>query len=344
MKEKEYDFEVSIIIPIYNSEKTIEKCIKSVQAQTFRNLQIIVVDDGSTDNSKIKVKELKLEDKRISIFTKKNGGVSSARNLGIEMAEGESIFFLDSDDYIDEDLIESLLKMKKQNNIDLVCCNFKKNNEVINSEIQKDNIIALDKETVGDIIYEMYLGSACGKLFKASIIREYGIRFVEQMTLGEDMEFVHNYIQYINSAAKLNNKFYFIQDINPISLSKRYVTNMRQTLIIYQNTIEKVFKLYPQYKKKYEDNHLTLNIACCVRYINNLYLLDTPIKGLKRIKTIKRYLIEENNISVFFEKKSYSPKANIDKAYILIFRTKNCYIIGLFFLIKEFLKRKKIKI
>ena len=103
---------VSIIIPIYNSEKYLKKCIDSILEQKYNNLEIILINDGSTDNSGKICDRLAIEDKRIKVIHKLNEGVSIARNKGLEMAKGEYIFFIDSDDYIDENII-SLLKMEK---------------------------------------------------------------------------------------------------------------------------------------------------------------------------------------------------------------------------------------
>ena len=110
---------VSIIIPIYNVEKYLDECIKSVLNQTYHNLEIILIDDGSTDSSKIICEKYKNIDNRIQLITKKNGGLASARNLGIDMAKGNYIYFLDSDDYIKKSTIEEVIDYMKINNADL---------------------------------------------------------------------------------------------------------------------------------------------------------------------------------------------------------------------------------
>ena len=110
---------VSIIIPVYNVEKYLEKCIKSVLNQTYQNLEIILVDDGSKDKSAIICDEYMVKDNRITVIHKQNGGLSSARNAGIEVATGEAVFFLDSDDYISKECIEKLVKLMKKNSADI---------------------------------------------------------------------------------------------------------------------------------------------------------------------------------------------------------------------------------
>ena len=98
---------VSVIVPVYNAQDTIKKCISSLINQQYTNIEILLVDDGSTDNSLFICQQLQLKDSRIRIIEKLNGGVSSARNMGIEHAEGVWILFVDSDDWIDDDLIEN---------------------------------------------------------------------------------------------------------------------------------------------------------------------------------------------------------------------------------------------
>ena len=114
----------SIIVPVYNSQRTIERCLTSILEQTYRNLEIIVVDDGSTDNSVQIINQYKV-DGRIHLISKKNGGVSSARNTGLSIAQGDFIQFVDSDDYLSSNMTERLVTLITTNNCDLVICGYK---------------------------------------------------------------------------------------------------------------------------------------------------------------------------------------------------------------------------
>ena len=131
---------ISVIVPIYNVEKYLEKCLGSIINQTYKNLEIICVNDGSTDNSLEILKKYSNQDSRIIIIDKKNGGLSSARNEGLKIATGEFIGFVDSDDYIESNTYEEcILKFKEDITIDMVCFSFKfvyENSEhIINSKI-----------------------------------------------------------------------------------------------------------------------------------------------------------------------------------------------------------------
>lgn len=116
---------VSVIIPLYNNQRFIEKCIKSLQAQTYKNCEIIVIDDGSTDNSLSIANAISKEDTRVKVFKKENEGVSSARNLGIEKAQGDYICFIDSDDYVANYFVEGLLTAIKITGADISCIQYK---------------------------------------------------------------------------------------------------------------------------------------------------------------------------------------------------------------------------
>ena len=113
---------ISVIVPVYNTVEYLPRCVDSIRRQTYRNLEIILVDDGSTDTSGAMAEKFALEDKRVRVFHKENGGSSSARNLGIEKARGDYIGFVDSDDYIEPEMYERLLSVALSENLPMVQC------------------------------------------------------------------------------------------------------------------------------------------------------------------------------------------------------------------------------
>ena len=133
MKE---DYLISIIVPVYKVEKYLQECVTSIQNQTYRNLEIILVDDGSPDKSGKLCNEYAKRDSRIKVIHKVNGGLSSARNAGLKIAKGEYIGFVDSDDYIRKNMYEKLLDACIQNKTEIAACNY---NYVINGNEKKDN-------------------------------------------------------------------------------------------------------------------------------------------------------------------------------------------------------------
>lgn len=138
---------ISVIVPIYNVEKYLNKCIESIVNQTYKNLEILLVDDGSSDNCPKICDDWAKKDERIKVIHKENGGVSSARNAGLDAAAGEYIGFVDSDDYIDSDMFEFLITDSKQNDTEISCCTFRYVNE-------EDNIVEkTTKPFISDTAY-----------------------------------------------------------------------------------------------------------------------------------------------------------------------------------------------
>ena len=146
---------ISIIVPIYNVEKYLKKCIESIINQTYKNIEIILVDDGSPDNCGIICDEYSQKDKRIIVIHKENGGLSDARNKGIDIAKGDYLTFIDSDDFVNIDYIEKLYNSIKLNNTKLAQCGISKvneNNEIIEKLNYDENYI----KTSHEILNELY--------------------------------------------------------------------------------------------------------------------------------------------------------------------------------------------
>ncbi|CUP97411.1 glycosyltransferase family 2 protein [Clostridium baratii] len=167
---------ISVIIPVYNVEKYLEKCINSVLNQTYKDLEIILVDDGSTDNSGKICDKYKLLDSRIKVIHKENGGLSDARNHGLDIASGEYIAFLDSDDWIDKNLYYILYKLSKDHNTDITVCNFKKvytEDEKLN--LKSNNLITYTSLEALEALYNknyIQMIVAWNKLYKRSLFKE----------------------------------------------------------------------------------------------------------------------------------------------------------------------------
>ena len=189
---------VSIIIPIYNVQEYLPRCIESVLNQTYKNFELILVDDGSPDRSGDICDYYAKKDSRIKVIHKQNGGVSSARNYGIKIAQGEFINFIDSDDWIPNDSIENLVNLQKENNADLVCCTYER--YLLNSKIvpvkfcdKFFSVENVDYEEINVLLSDLFRG-ACTKLYKSSIIKVNNILFDEKVKIGEDSIFVYSYL------------------------------------------------------------------------------------------------------------------------------------------------------
>lgn len=194
--------DISIIIPAYNAASYIEDCINSVISQTKKELEIIIINDGSTDNTLEIVKKYK--DKRIKLFTTKNNGIGKTRNMGLKKAQGKYIFFLDSDDYIAKNAMENLYKKAIDLKADIVVGNMlrlKDDNSLTKDEINFPEGNLDDNKTQ---IFEIPLGP-CGKLFKKDILT---VNFSEEYKY-EDVPFTANAIKNSKKTIKCNDYIYY---------------------------------------------------------------------------------------------------------------------------------------
>ncbi|HLT88881.1 MAG TPA: glycosyltransferase [Sphingobacterium sp.] len=229
---------ISVIVPVYNVEKYIDRCIKTLLNQTLIDIEIILVDDGSPDNSPVICDQYAEGDQRVKVVHKANGGLGYARNSGIEVATGEYIAFVDSDDYVDTNMYKTLYEVAKDNNSDLVFCGF-------NRELKKGKFFPVSEckelvqhegnEEIGKLLLDFiaskpnvsverkYAMSVWHGIYKLEIIKENNIRFVsEREYASEDLPFQ---IDFFKKANKIN----FIPDIfyyycfNDSSLTKTFV-------------------------------------------------------------------------------------------------------------------------
>lgn len=228
---------VTVIIPVYNVEKYLERCVTSVLEQTYKNLEIILVDDGSTDNSSLMCDNLSLMDKRIKVIHKENQGLGYARNSGLEIAHGQYVTFVDSDDYIDSDLIANLVEAVKKAEIDTSIGGYKrvKDDGTVTREERYFDEIYIKEDVVKSLLPKL-LGSSPEKsdslrpsvwncLYSMKIIKDNKIRFPsEREYISEDIIYDLEYYQYSRGVHVLNNISYNYR-INDNSLTRKYKKN-----------------------------------------------------------------------------------------------------------------------
>lgn len=216
--------QISIIVAVYNAEKTICKCLDSISQQTFADFEVIMVDDGSSDHSAEIIDEYASRDSRFKAFHKPNGGVSSARQFGIDHASGEYTIHVDPDDWIAPDMLASLYA--KAGKVDMVICDFYinsyKGEEYVKQQPQNvDDNSAIIKELFGPLH-----GSTCNKLIKLSCYSQYNVRFPEQISFCEDQYVVVSLLLHPIKVAYLPQAFYHYVRDNEGSLSKSYSCKM----------------------------------------------------------------------------------------------------------------------
>ncbi|WP_099330929.1 glycosyltransferase family 2 protein [Priestia aryabhattai] len=236
---------ISIIVPIYNVEKYLHKCVDSILDQTFKDFELILVNDGSPDNCGEICNEYSRKDPRVKVIHKKNGGLSDARNAGIDIAEGDYIGFVDSDDWIEPDMYEILFNMCKTNNCEIGSCTYAiyhQNKRIINES--HPLTVHNNKQAMEAMLNdELYNEVVCTKLFKRSLFN--GLRF----TLGiihEDTAFTYKAIHKCEKICFIGvPKYNYIKRDDSIMANTK--KNVRiDSVLIYEEMYQFIKNDYPQ--------------------------------------------------------------------------------------------------
>jgi len=254
---------VSVIIPAYNSEETIEKCIDSITSQTYSDLEIIVVNDGSQDDTKSIVKRISSKDHRVKLISIPNGGVSHARNVGIDNATGEYITFVDSDDTIDKEMYQSLMELFQRYNADIVHCSYKTvhiNGSVVPVGGTGKIVAQASDEAIEYLISGKLFGSGLwNKIFKKELFT--GVNLDEKIKFNEDYLLNFELFEKASYIVYLDSPFYnYVQ----VELSSTHTANFVKYTCdrnfvaqkIYDKSIGKVYE--PTAKRKFASTLLGL--------------------------------------------------------------------------------------
>ena len=265
---------VSIVVPAYNAETTIGRCLNSILSQSFTEYEVIIINDGSTDNTLKICKNYTGLDNRFSVFTVKNGGVSNARNIGVEKASGKFLTFVDSDDMIHPDYLKEMVTAAEKYKTDLAISDLvfidfgRPENRIVltgKSYISKIPVVLtreeFKKKTMELIWKTSLLESGCGKLVRLGLWKKYHIKLDNALSLGEDFSANLEYYRHINSVVFLNKPLYYYENIdNSDSLSHKYrqdVFEIRMKLVDnlkdYLGDIEKL----PKKEKECFYNYVT---------------------------------------------------------------------------------------
>lgn len=217
---------VSIIIPIFNAETYLQECLESIRIQSYKDFEVILVDDGSTDNSAPICRSFVENDKRFLYYYKTNGGVSSARNAGLEKASGDWIAFTDADDWVSPNYLQTILGYSPMADITFFGEKTMSDNKEIGNTVLADRYCT-DRESIENVIYELKCGKygdvfgwTWDKVFNANIIKKNTIRFSEKVSFREDEIFTLEYCRYIKSIRTISDVLYFYR-VTPDGLTKK---------------------------------------------------------------------------------------------------------------------------
>lgn len=288
---------VSVIVPIYKVEPFIHKCVDSIVSQTYRNLDIILVDDGSPDNCGIIADQYANSDSRITVIHKENGGLSDARNAGLKIAKGDFIVFVDSDDYINENYVDKMLSLCIENAADIAVCSHSFYDEIGNlwgNEVGKKKIQILDGVEASKIIlYQKgYDVSAWGKIYKKSVFAN--LFFPKGLNF-EDIPTTYQAFMKSNKVIFTNEKFYYYQIRANSIETEKFNYKKLDGIKTGEILINEVEKKYPQILSAARSRYFAINMHILAQIDSNI-----PEKEQiqNNIKKVQKYLLFDPNASI----------------------------------------------
>lgn len=273
---------ISIIIPFFNVEDFLEECLKSITVQTYKNIEIILINDGSTDNSLEIANKFKEKDKRIKIYTTKNQGVAMARNFGIEKAKGDFFIFIDSDDFIDVDYVEYLVNLKNKYKSKITCVELKTFKNNLNKENKEEKIIVYkSKEAQKKLLLTTLSSSVSAKLLDKSLF--INNKFKDYL-ISEDFELMFRILQETDFIVCSSLKKYFYRQRPGSIMHSKYCDKNNAVFdlldnceLICDNSLKKEFAYY---KTSMLQDHYKMLVYS--NYINK-NLIWTNKQNLKKI-------------------------------------------------------------
>lgn len=248
---------ISVIVPAYNMEKYIERCLDSLIGQTYHNLEIIVVDDGSNDQTGILCDRYAKKDPRILVVHQENQGVSQARNVGLSRATGDYIGFMDSDDYIDPNMYQSM-QSRMTDDIDVVACNFLEGESVYYSGQQE---LCFDRVTsLANLLTNSYFTcSLCSKLFRKQLLC--GLSFDSNIAHNEDLLFVYQAFKKCRKLMFIPDVYYFYCQNEGSAVRSPFDKKKMGIILVHTYILEDIQKrfptLYPLARREFVRNNIT---------------------------------------------------------------------------------------
>jgi len=295
---------VSIIVPVYNAQKTIRRCIESVMNQIYQDFELLLVDDGSSDESGAICDSYALQDKRIIVFHNENGGVSAARNFALEKAKGEYLQFLDSDDWITADATQQLVQAARKYNCDMVISDFYRvvNDRVsVKGNIDEPSVMSREEfaahmmENPADFCY----GVLWNKLFRRSIVEENGLRMNPDISWCEDFLFNLEYIRYAHRFYALSVPLYYYVKTKGSLVTKGdnlFATiQMKSTVFEYYHQLYKDIFDESEYQKYRRKVYRFLVDAARDGFVMPIILPGVQKLGSERV-TIAPEMLEEAGV------------------------------------------------
>lgn len=334
---------LSIIIPSYNAEKTLPKCIESVYKcnAAFSDFECIVINDGSTDLSENVLNTFKIKYSNFSFYTKKNEGVSIARNLGIEYATGTYVCFLDSDDYFTNNAVDIILENISCNKEDFFVFDYYekrgKRKTRISNNINFNNESLSYVEQLKPLIFDdMRLNTCWGKIFKKDIILQHNIKFPEKVKIGEDSIFVLSYLCVAKSILLINSPLLVYNFLEGNTMSKYDLNRFNDYYLDAKTRISVCEQLC---------HNCSLNNICFL-YIRLYFYFFISFSSTHTIKEVKeaRQLINNSNFYSLIVNSINLKKIGIHNCIKFLFFVKNTFFVNVIYKLLSYAKKIKSKL
>lgn len=286
---------ISVIVPVYKAEAYLRRCVDSLLAQTFQDFELLLVDDGSPDRSGAICDEYAQQDSRVRVFHKENGGVSSARQCGLDNAHGDYTIHADPDDWVEPDMLEALYAKATAEEADMVICDFyiERNGH---QTYRKQQPTSLDHETVLRELFQQLHGSCCNKLVKRACYNAYGVRFPEDFSFCEDLYVNASLLKHKLRVNYLNKAFY------------HYSTNENTNSIVQKYNIEiqkQDFLLFSSINKLLKSTSVYITARSHMAYLITIRAFQAKTESsrsfYKKFHRLSRYINQNKNISPFLK-------------------------------------------
>ena len=287
---------VSIIVPVYNAQEYIEQCILSILKQTYESIELILVDDGSSDASGAICNEYANKDNRVKVISQENQGVSAARNNGLALVTGEYVMFVDADDYLhSNDAIASLILAAKENEYPDVVQFRKVNDKTKYDSQRKSGQMPINGSLISEMLVDERLNTLWNKFYKRSLVETNNLSFPSGIRMGEDLLFNANFFKFAETIVFLDRQLYFYRVDNLDSVTNRYIVNKYDDLMFVNGELAKILGRNSARLRSALNYIRMKNVISCIEDLHNEACKMTD---KQKMEEVLRYKKENKNLFV----------------------------------------------
>ena len=333
---------ISIIVPVFNAENVLIRCVDSILSQTYTNFELLLINDGSTDKSGIICEKYKSTDGRIKYFYQKNAGVSAARNKGIEVSTGDFVSFIDADDYVDSKYLAAFFQVEDDLRNSLVVQGFVKEFKSGGTDIIKGEEKVYSAEDFSaffsSLSFIRRMPFPFSKLYDAKIIRDKGILFNTNIHFGEDLIFILDYLPYVLKVVVVSESLYnYVQTDGSLSHKWNSYESEIERFYVVKKQLDSIHKKYNLTDKviSFHNSYISRHL---VRAFNALYMSPNKKTKKERILILREHFGSET-LSII--KNCYIPNRKQETIFKLLFSRKLALITDTYLLLTNKYKISK---